>query len=85
MGDLDLKVPLENQMHEPAAGQLLFHPKDVSETEILVPYGLTRFASKFGPMSGNHFATIDVASDLLYGIGQGIYLEGAQSFAIKAL
>ena len=40
------------------AGQILFYPGGVSETEILFPYGATAFASKAGALAGNHFATV---------------------------
>lgn len=49
LGDLEVGVPLENGTQRPAPGQLLLHPKGISETEILVPYGASVFASKAGP------------------------------------
>ena len=58
LGKLDLGVPLENPISEPRPGMALFHPADASETEILVPYGPTRFASRHGPLQGTHFLTI---------------------------
>src|SRR5262245_42570445 len=48
LGDLSLGIPAENETSEPAAGQLLLYPAGISETEILFPYGQSRFASKHG-------------------------------------
>src|SRR3954466_3111311 len=63
LGDLDLGVAPENATATPSPGQILFYPKGVSETEILFPYGQTRFASKFGELRGNHFLTIVGGAD----------------------
>ena len=41
-----------------APGEILLYPGGVSETEILIPYGRTNFASKAGQLAGNHFLTI---------------------------
>src|ERR671936_1369884 len=56
LGELSLGVGLENHTSYPAAGQLLLYPGGISETEILFPYGATCFASRSGPLSGNHVA-----------------------------
>lgn len=83
LGDLDLQLSAENQLHEPKPGQLLFYPKGISETEILVPYGETRFACKFGPLSGNHFATIQADPKTMRALGERVLYEGAKNFEIK--
>ena len=61
LGNLDVGVGRENAMQQPRPGQLLLYPAGESETEILVPYGITSFAAKCGPLVGNHFLTIDGA------------------------
>ena len=38
--------------------EILLYPGGYSETEILVPYGNTMFASKLGQLAGNHFLTV---------------------------
>ncbi len=43
LADFDLGVGLENPKTDPAPGEILFHPADHSECEILVPYGKTVF------------------------------------------
>jgi hypothetical protein len=83
LGDLDLGVPLENPIREPSPGMVLFHPADVSESEILVPYGTTRFASKHGPLQGTHFLTV---TDLpgLASLGQEVLMHGVQDVVFRA-
>src|SRR5262249_8232975 len=58
LGDLDFGVSFENHTSHPAPGQILLYPGGYSETEILVPYGNTMFASKLGQLAGNHFLTV---------------------------
>ncbi len=84
-GELDLAVPWEDPTSYPAPGQLLLHPGGVSETEILLPYGSCRFASKAGQLAGNHFATIDEGLDQLADLGRLVLWEGAQDLIIEAL
>src|SRR5262249_56915412 len=58
LGDLDLGLGYENHTSYPAPGEILLYPGGISETEILFPYGSTRFASKVGQLAGNHFLTV---------------------------
>lgn len=83
LGDLDIGVGQENAKTEPAPGEILFYPKGISETEILIPYGVTRFASKFGPLAGNHFMTILDGRDQLEEVGRLVVWEGAQDIVIE--
>ena len=78
MGDRDLGVGVENAMSEPVPGQILLYPKAISETEILFPYGITRFASKFGPLAGNHFLTLTEGMQQLEEVGKRVLYQGAQ-------
>ncbi|MGW8178333.1 MAG: DUF3830 family protein, partial [bacterium] len=55
----------------------------VSEKEILIPYGSACFASKFGLLPGNHFATIVEGVELLEKMGEQVLWEGAQSIRIE--
>ena len=82
-GELDVGVAAENATCYPAPGQLLLYPGGVSETEILFPYGATSFASKAGPLAGNHFATVVAGGEALPELGRRVLWEGAQpiSFA----
>ena len=78
LGDLALGIGAENAVHEPQPGQLLLFPAGVSETEILVPYGTTRFAARSGPLAGNHFLTVADSAEALREIGRLTLWEGAQ-------
>ena len=78
LGPLDLGIRAENQLHRPLPGQALFYPAGESETEILLPYGVTAFAAVCGPLSGNHFLTIDGQEDQLRAIGHQVLWGGAQ-------
>ena len=79
LGDMDLAVPYEDATSYPSPGQILLHPKDKSETEILIAYGAVRFASKAGTLAGNHFATITSDLDILREIGVSTLWEGRKS------
>jgi hypothetical protein len=78
MGDRDVGVGTENATGHPVPGQILLYPKGVSETEILFPYGVTAFASKFGPLEGNHFLTLVEGAGQLAELGRRVLYEGAQ-------
>jgi Protein of unknown function (DUF3830) len=83
LGDFDFGVGVENPMGEPAPGQLLLYPAAVSETEILFPYGESRFASKHGPLAGNHFITIVGGAEQLKELGERVLREGAQEIVFE--
>lgn len=78
LGELQTGLGYENHTSYPAAGQLLLYPGGISETEVLFPYGSTRFASKAGQLAGNHFATIEEGRELLTELGRRVLYEGAQ-------
>lgn len=84
LGELALAVPAENATSYPAPGQILLYPGGVSETEILISYGPTRFASKAGQLAGNHFLTIDSGAEYLRDLGRATLLRGAQPIEIVA-
>ncbi|MGY4395485.1 hypothetical protein ACVWZA_000646 [Sphingomonas sp. UYAg733] len=77
MGDAHQNLPWENHGLAPAPGQFLFYPGGISETEILLAYGEVRFASKFGPLVGNHFMTVIRGNEHLAEIGRRALWEGA--------
>jgi hypothetical protein len=77
-GELDVRLGPENATSYPAPGQILFYPGGVSETEILLPYGPTAFASKAGALAGNHFATVRDGLEGLAELGRKTLWEGAQ-------
>ncbi len=83
MGDLDVGIGPENATSYPAAGELLFYPGGVSETELLFPYGHTCFASKAGQLAGNHFATIVEGGERLQALGELVLWHGAQDISFR--
>jgi len=83
MDPYGLEAPQENATSYPGPGQLLYYPGGVSEKEILIPYGSACFASKFGLLPGNHFATVTDGFDLLEEIGQKVLWGGAQPIRIE--
>lgn len=83
LGDREFGVGVENATSYPAAGQILLYPGGYSETEILVPYGPTRFASKLGQLAGNHFLTITDGAQHLIEIGRRVLWDGAQAIRFE--
>jgi hypothetical protein len=83
LGDLEVGVPAENATSYPLPGQILLYPGGVSETEILIPYGYTNFASKAGQLAGNHFLTIVSGAEHLRELGRLALWQGAQPIVIK--
>jgi hypothetical protein len=77
LGDREFDVEYEAPLSYPAPGQILLYPGGVSEVEILIPYGPTRFACKAGQLAGNHFLTIMNGEEELKIIGEQVLWEGA--------
>ena len=78
LGDFQFGVGFENATSYPARGEILLYPGGLSETEILFPYGHCAFASKVGPLAGNHFLTIVEGGDQLPELGRMVLYHGAQ-------
>ena len=82
LGDLSIGVPPENATTYPHPGEVLWYPGGVSETELLIAYGRTHFASKAGVLAGNHFLTITSGLEHLPEIGRLVLWQGAQPLRI---
>jgi hypothetical protein len=85
-GDLRVGVGYEHHTSHPAPGQLLIYTGEISECEILFPYGACMFSSKLGQLAGNHFATLepdDGWADRLREVGRRTLWEGAQPITIR--
>jgi hypothetical protein len=82
-GDRRPAVGFENHTSHPAPGQLLIYVGDLSECEILFPYGACSFSSKVGQLAGNHFATLISGADQLPEMGRRVLWEGAQEIEIS--
>jgi len=83
LGDLSIGVPPENATTYPHPGEVLWYPGGVSETELLIAYGRTHFASKAGSLAGNHFLTITSGLEHLPEIGRLVLWHGAQPLRIE--
>ncbi len=83
MDSYGVEAPQENATSYPGPGQLLYYPGGVSEKEILIPYGSAIFASKFGLLPGNHFATIIEGAELLEEMGEKVLWDGAQNISLE--
>ena len=85
LGDFQVGVNYENHTSYPSPGQILLYPGGFSETEILFPYGGTRFASKLGQLAGNHFLTIVSGNEHLRELGRMVLWEGAQDILFEKI
>jgi hypothetical protein len=84
LGDFKLGVPAENPTSRPEPGQLLFYPGGISETEILVPYGTTRFASIAGELAGNRLLTVTAGLERLAELGRDILWNGSRDILFRS-
>lgn len=85
LGDLSIGAPVENATAYPHPGEVLWYPGGVSETELLIAYGRTHFASKAGTLAGNHFLTITSGLEPLAELGRLVLWQGAQPLRIEAV
>lgn len=83
LGEFQLGVEFENHTRHPSVGDLLFYPGGYSETEIILAYGSCCFASKMGPLAGNHFLTIVQGKENLPALGRKVLWEGAQDVVFE--
>ena len=83
LGDFDLGVGFEDATSYPAPGEILLYPGGYSETEILLSYGSTHFASKLGQLAGNHFLTVTEGRENLRPLGEMTLWEGAQDMVFE--
>jgi len=83
LGGFSLDTGIENATSYPAPGEILFYPGGYSETEILFPYGATRFSSKMGQLAGNHFLTVIRGIEDLQDMGRKVLWHGAQDIIFR--
>ena len=83
LGDFELGVGFENHTCHPSVGDVLFYPGGYSETELLIAYGSCSFASKMGPLAGNHFLTIVEGREQLRAMGTEVLWEGAKDIRFE--
>jgi Protein of unknown function (DUF3830) len=85
LGEFQLGVGFENHTSHPSMGDILFYPGGYSETEIILAYGACSFASKMGPLAGNHFLTIVEGREHLRSLGNAVLWQGAQDVIFEAI
>jgi len=85
LGEFKLGVGFENHTSHPSVGDILFYPGGYSETEIILAYGACSFASKMGPLAGNHFLTIVEGKEHLRTLGTRVLWQGAQEVLFEAI
>ena len=85
LGEFKLDVGFENHTSYPAPGEILFYPGGYSETEVLFPYGATSFASRMGPLAGNHFLSVVEGREQLAALGEKVLWEGAQDILFEEI
>lgn len=84
--DFRLGVGFENATSYPAAGEILFFDDPAGTgSEVLFPYGGTRFASPRGQQAANHFLTVADGRDQLKEMGQYVWHHGAQDIRFELI
>lgn len=76
-------IPREHATSEPKVGDILLYAGDLSEPELLIPYGTTRFCSKAGLLEGNPVLTIGDSLSVLPELGRGVLWNGGMPFRIE--
>jgi hypothetical protein len=84
LGDVGYRLAPENALRYPSPGQILLYAGDLSEPEILMPYGSAAFACKAGPLAGNHVLTVVQGGEHLAAIGKSLLWNGALPIAFEA-
>jgi Protein of unknown function (DUF3830) len=74
----------ENAIAYPAPGEVLLFGGGLSEPEILIAYGPTRFASMAGPLAGNPVLKIENDLARLAELGRQILRRGAVELRIDS-
>lgn len=85
LGDGRVDLSFENHTSHPSKGEILFYPGGLSEAEIILAYGGVSFASKVGPLAGNHFLTILHGMENLQALGRLVLWEGAQEILFEPI
>jgi hypothetical protein len=84
LGSISYRLAPENATRYPRPGEILIYAGDLSEAEILLPYGAAAFASKAGPLAGNHILTISEGANLLPEVGETLLWKGSLPIVFEA-
>jgi hypothetical protein len=77
------QLPREHATCEPNPGEVLLYAGDLSEPELLIPYGTTRFCSKAGLLEGTPVLSIEHPLSVLAELGRVGLWKGAARFRIE--
>lgn len=78
-----LILPPENPSCSAEPGAILLYAGASSEPELLIPYGISRFACNAGPIEGNPVLLIESGLGRIAELGREVLWSGAVSFAIE--
>jgi Protein of unknown function (DUF3830) len=73
----------ENAIAYPSRGEILLYGGELSEPELLIPYGPSRFASMAGSLAGNPVLLIENRLARLAELGSQILWRGAVDLLIE--
>jgi Protein of unknown function (DUF3830) len=79
----DLTLPLEHATGDPIPGEIWLYAGELSEPELLVVYGISRFACKAGPLAGNPVLVIEERLGRLSQLGHDVLWGGAMELRIE--
>lgn len=68
---------------QPQPGEILLYAGELSEPELLIPYGISRFACNAGPISGNPVLKIEEGLARLAELGPELLWKGAMELRIE--
>ena len=75
----------ENLVEHPGAGQILWYGGAISEPEMLIAYGVARFACSGGPLLGSHFLTVTDGLDRLAQAGRDVLWRGVRAIRFEQI
>lgn len=73
----------ENAIAYPSRGEVLLYGRELSEPELLLPYGPSRFACMAGPLAGNPVLLIEDRLARLAELGRQVLWRGAVDLVIE--
>ncbi|HEV2112372.1 MAG TPA: DUF3830 family protein [Gammaproteobacteria bacterium] len=79
----DLVLPRENARNQPAPGEILLYAGELSEPELLITYGTSRFACQAGTLHGNPVLTIEDRLDRIAQLAHQVLWNGAMTLRIE--
>ena len=79
----DLILPRENPRNHATLGEILLYAGELSEPELLITYGTSRFACQAGTLEGNPVLAIEDRLERLARLGPEVLWGGALELRIE--